>query len=58
MTKKERATDKLLSAVGDYVDAHGGAAMVAGGIGIIHEEKCRFKLVISVTGKPPQKKPT
>lgn len=52
----DKATDNLLKAVGKYIDANGGNALVAGGIGIIHEGKYRFKIVIGVTGSPPPAK--
>lgn len=55
MTKKERAADRLLKAAGSFVNAHGGTALVGGGIGITHQETFKFQLVINMTGKPPVK---
>lgn len=55
MTKKEKTTDQLLTAVGNYITAHDGDPLVAGNIGILQESEFRFKLFICVTGKPPIK---
>ena len=57
MNSKEKARDKLLEAVGNFVNTHGGNAVVAGNIRIIYRDKYIFEVVIKVTGSPP-KQPT
>lgn len=49
----DKTADTLFKAAGKYIDAHGGSAIVAGGIGLIYESDFKFKLVISITGRPP-----
>lgn len=58
---RDRAGDKLIRATAEWVDACGGKALVAGGIGIVGPgpfgRKYNFQVVISVTGHPPKKTP-
>ena len=58
--KKADTSDKLLRAVGKWVDAYGGNAVIAGNIGImdILAEPLSFYVCIKVTGKRPAKKET
>lgn len=49
------AADRLLRAAGRFIEAHGGAAVVAGGIQIHQEpgETFNFRLSIKITGRVP-----
>lgn len=56
LTEKERVSNDLLVAAGKFIEAHGGAAIVAGNIGIMNAEPLRpanFYLVIKITGRRP-----
>jgi hypothetical protein len=52
---RQLAVDRLLKAVGDWVDAFGGNALVAGGIGVIDSgiDPYTFHVAIKVTGRRP-----
>lgn len=55
---RDVATDRLLRAVGRWVNAYGGRAMVAGGIGLMSypaDPEHTFHVVIRVTGRKPEK---
>lgn len=56
------ASVRLLNAVGDWVNANGGNALVAGDIGVMSSpgaldifDPFRFYVCIKVTGKRPEK---
>lgn len=55
---REVAGDRLLRATGNWVEACGGSALVAGGIGVIHpgfgELKYNFTVCIKITGRAPK----
>lgn len=58
MKRQSDATDRLYCAVCNYLEKHGGKAIVIGGIEIIRyplEPKFKFRLAIRVTGNPPMK---
>ena len=59
---REVAADRLLRAVGRWVEACGGTALIAGGIGLIPPDpfglKYNYSVVIGVTGKMPVKTAT
>lgn len=53
---KDDAADRLLRAVADWVNANGGSAVVAGGIGIQQypdDLKYNYQVVVRVTGCKP-----
>lgn len=59
-TKKQitAATDRLYSALANYVKVRGGNVVVAGGVQVIqyvNSPKYRWSLEILCTGVPPQK---
>jgi len=52
-TAEEKAFDKMARAIGEYIKAMGGSAVVVGGTSIEQHEKFKYTLRVDVTGKPP-----
>ena len=55
--RKLETIHALYRAVGDYVVAHGGLALTAGGIQIIQwpsDTECNYTVGVKVTGKRPK----
>lgn len=55
---RDKATDRLLVAAGQWIKSRGGTALVAGGVGIIPPDpfglKFNYSLVVRITGHPPK----
>lgn len=56
MTRKEKAEDRLLMAVANWVKVAGGKALMFGGIELqdFHEGKYKFRVAVRCVGRRPE----
>lgn len=58
-TKQDTATNALHKALARFTDAHGGNLLISGPIVIVRGHRAlNFDVIISCTGRPPEKKDT